>query len=250
VVQEVEYYPFGSLFSENNLDKNKYLYNGKELNKEFFENYDYGARFYDAQLGRWHTVDPKAEKFYYESPYCYVGNNPLIYIDPDGQVKFKLEAHFKMTTGILGLGVQALGFKKYFEGAKESQVSLNISFDTDSKQLTFGAALSDKDVKGGELSGGVIYGFSKTTEKETSNEAKAGYDFKENKFVAETESNPKEGEKAKEKKIEEGTLGIGTVTQTDGEPTKISVGLNPEVNLLLIGTGIGVNLSVEDDDKK
>lgn len=250
VDQEIEYYPFGKMFSANNTAENKYLYNGKELQNEFFENYDYGARFYDPELGKWHSVDPKSEKFYYESPYCYVGNNPLIYIDTDGQVKFKLEAHFKMTTGILGLGVQALGFKKYFEGAKESQVSLNLSFDTDSKQLTFGAALSDKNVKGGELSGGVIYGFSETTEKETSNEAKAGYDFKENKFVAETESNPKKGKEAKEKKIEEGTLGIGTVTQTDGEPTKISVGLNPEVNLLLIGTGIGVNLSVEDDNKK
>jgi RHS repeat-associated protein len=85
VDQEVEYYPFGMLFTDNNLDKNKYLYNGKELNKEFFENYDYGARFYDAQLGRWHTVDEKTEKHYDLSPYVYTANNPIKFIDPDGK---------------------------------------------------------------------------------------------------------------------------------------------------------------------
>jgi RHS repeat-associated protein len=84
VDQEVEYYPFGSMFSENNLDKNKYLYNGKELNKEFFENYDYGARFYDPQLGRWHSPDPMAESYRRWSPYTYGVDNPMRFIDPDG----------------------------------------------------------------------------------------------------------------------------------------------------------------------
>ncbi len=82
--QEVEYYPFGSMFAANNLQNNLYLYNGKELNNEFFENYDYGARFYDPQTGRWHVVDPLAEKYYPISPYAYVANNPIIFIDPDG----------------------------------------------------------------------------------------------------------------------------------------------------------------------
>ncbi|GET22019.1 DUF6443 domain-containing protein [Prolixibacter denitrificans] len=81
VDQEVEYYPFGSLFTENNLDKNKYLYNGKELNDEFFENYDYGARFYDAELGRFHTIDPKAIDYCFQSPYLYAYNNSLRFID-------------------------------------------------------------------------------------------------------------------------------------------------------------------------
>ncbi len=84
IEQETEYYPFGSMFADNSLDKNKYLYNGKELQDEFFENYDYGARFYDPQIGRWHVVDPLTEKYYSLSPYNYVGNNPISRIDPNG----------------------------------------------------------------------------------------------------------------------------------------------------------------------
>jgi len=43
--------------------------------------YDYGARFYDPALGRWHVADPMEQ---YDSPYIYVGNNPVSFIDPSG----------------------------------------------------------------------------------------------------------------------------------------------------------------------
>jgi RHS repeat-associated protein len=66
------------------------MFGGKELQDEIvgsnsFEVYDFGARNYDQALGRWMNLDPLADKFFDYTPYNFVKNNPLIYIDPDGK---------------------------------------------------------------------------------------------------------------------------------------------------------------------
>lgn len=89
------YYPFGmnhigarsggdqdSSFSPSTTYKN-YKYNGKELQETGM--YDYGARFYMPDIGRWGVVDPLAEQYRRHTTYNYTMNNPIRFIDPDGR---------------------------------------------------------------------------------------------------------------------------------------------------------------------
>ena len=85
--QTTGYYPFGLAHGHGNLNLNRYLFSGKELQDQSLGGkllgfYDFVSRFYDPTLGRWFNVDPKLE---FVSPYGYCANNPVLYIDPNGE---------------------------------------------------------------------------------------------------------------------------------------------------------------------
>jgi len=90
VLEENSYYPYGlqiKPLSRSNYAKsdirNRYKYNGKE---EFadLQWLNYGARFYDAAVGRFWTRDRYSEKYSLMSPYQYAGNSPVTNIDVNG----------------------------------------------------------------------------------------------------------------------------------------------------------------------
>ena len=87
VEQVNHYYAFGGLMGESTGGgAQSYKYNGKELDRMHgLDWYDYGARHYDAVLGRWMCVDPLAEKYTTTGGYVYTLNNPVKFIDVDGR---------------------------------------------------------------------------------------------------------------------------------------------------------------------
>jgi RHS repeat-associated protein len=94
LMQVTDYCPFGMVMNQENyfasgVLSNKYLYNNKELQDDELAGnkldwYDYGWRMYDPQLGRFHTQDRFAEKYYSLSNYQYAANNPINNIDVNG----------------------------------------------------------------------------------------------------------------------------------------------------------------------
>jgi RHS repeat-associated protein len=90
IVQEVHYDPWGLVMQDESYstaDNTNFLFNSKELQTFADLNfYDYHARQYDPQLGRWHNIDPSSEEFHGLSPYNYCLNNPVMYVDPDGKL--------------------------------------------------------------------------------------------------------------------------------------------------------------------
>ncbi len=85
----VDYYPFGMQMPGRSLSGGyRYGFNGKEKDNEVKgdgNSLDFGARIYDARLGRWLSLDPLQAKYPSFTPYSFVNNSPTFCIDPDGR---------------------------------------------------------------------------------------------------------------------------------------------------------------------
>ena len=96
VIQRYYYYPFGAEtknapWTQQSTPSIRYQYNGKEKIDELGLGWnDYGARNYDALLGRWMGVDALSEKMTGYNPYTFCFGNPISFIDLDGRIPWPL----------------------------------------------------------------------------------------------------------------------------------------------------------------
>ncbi|MBS3916042.1 MAG: hypothetical protein KG003_16220 [Bacteroidetes bacterium] len=101
-----DYYPFGSVIQNRSWAILAYRYglNGKEKESEgTVENYDFGARIFDARVGRWLSIDPLAHIYPYQSPYNYCANSVILMRDLKGKDIlpsnfFKVSAYYSIIT--------------------------------------------------------------------------------------------------------------------------------------------------------
>jgi RHS repeat-associated protein len=106
--QHLQYLPFGEdLVHEQNTAAylSPYTFSGKERDVETNLSY-FGARYYEASLSIWLSVDPMAHKYPHQSPYTYCSNNPVILFDPDGKEDYEVNSlgYLKVVKSTIGNG--------------------------------------------------------------------------------------------------------------------------------------------------
>ena len=176
IIEENHYYPFGLKHTGYNSDQMMYVkeeyivtikpkppliktvynykYNGKEWQDELGLNvYDYGARGYMPDIGRWGQIDPLAEMYRRHTPYAYAVNNPVYFLDPDGM---------KVINGD--------------EAARDKALN-----ERDAKKAEFNSKYSSSDMKRKDFSSKKEFKTYKSAKEGLAN-AESSYKSAENKF--------------------------------------------------------------------
>jgi len=100
----------------------RYGFNGKEKDNEINgtgNDYDFDARIYDSRLGRWLSIDKHSRRYPSESNYIFVSNNPIIYLDADGNDKVYFDCEGNETSRI----------ESKIEFITYVQVAQNVTYD-------------------------------------------------------------------------------------------------------------------------
>jgi RHS repeat-associated protein len=86
VIASNDYYPFGVKMKERSFssENTRYQFNGKQFDEET-ETTDFGARNQDGDLGIWNALDPLAKEYPGTSPYAFATNNPVYFVDKNGE---------------------------------------------------------------------------------------------------------------------------------------------------------------------
>ena len=123
VVGEFKSLPFGQVIVNDDV---RFAFTGKEQDSS--GDYYFGARYYDADLGRFTSVDPVRDNH----AYGYVNNNPMNYVDPTGmdEESASLSKEFK---------VLASGYVEYFANRVATRESLTVE---SLRRLTYSSAFS------------------------------------------------------------------------------------------------------------
>ena len=149
-IQRTDYYPFGLVMAQKNYTsfdelsadrapfENKYLYNGKEWQNDEvggvkLDWYDYGARMYDPELARFHTLDPLAESYNFQSPFVYAANDPIRFIDYNGEGPFDMPGAYSSVRNKRA---------KLLTNSKREYVNELKRFNRDDKIVTTGSVIT------------------------------------------------------------------------------------------------------------
>lgn len=152
--QVTHYYPYGSTFYGESTTAHRFKYCGKELDKMHgLDWYDSSARFYDHVLGRFHQIDPLAEKYYAWSPYAYCMGNPVNSLDPDGRhtdVMFMKDNTYIVVGGQINddLNIYVVNNERQRTGYVLGQSMTSYSFVRDNDDFAIGAKINMSDQSG------------------------------------------------------------------------------------------------------
>ncbi len=105
--------------------------------------YDFGARMYDPSLGRFTSLNPKADVFPWVFPFNYAENDPVGSIDLWGLQKLKIATNFALTSGKIGGKLKAFDFGiggSYAKGALSQGIEIYIEIDSKTGEINLGVS--------------------------------------------------------------------------------------------------------------